>query len=134
LPENFLRPREATGNRVDFEVAEDVKVNGLVVIPKGAMAWGTIVDAKLKRRLGRAGKLDVRIDEVCLAVGTSSSPRFPAIQGQGTLRGIDWRHHRQWRSLFSCCTSIHPRQGRGHCQGRARNCLSPSEQNTYKSS
>ena len=45
-------------------MAEDVKVNGLVVIPKGAMAWGTIVDAKLKRRLGRAGKLDVRIDDV----------------------------------------------------------------------
>lgn len=29
---------ESTGNRVDFEVAEDVKVNGLVVIPKGEMA------------------------------------------------------------------------------------------------
>jgi hypothetical protein len=60
---------ESTGNRVDFEVAEDVKVNGLVVIPKGEMAWGTIVDAKPKRRLGRAGKLDVRIDEVRLADG-----------------------------------------------------------------
>ncbi len=44
-------------------MVEDVKVHGLVVIPKGEMAWGTIVDAKPKRRLGRAGKLDVRIDE-----------------------------------------------------------------------
>jgi len=43
-------------------------VHGLVVIPKGEMAWGTIVDAKPKRRLG-AGKLDVRIDEVRLAGG-----------------------------------------------------------------
>jgi len=50
-------------------VAEEVKVNGLVVIRKGEMAWGTIVDAKPKRRLGRAGKLDVRIDEVRLADG-----------------------------------------------------------------
>jgi hypothetical protein len=60
---------ESTGNRVDFEVGEDVKVKGTVVIPKGTMAWGTIVDAKPKRRLGRAGRLDVRIDEVRLADG-----------------------------------------------------------------
>ena len=44
-------------------------MNGLAVIPKGEMAWGTIVDAKPRRRLGRAGKLDVRIDEVRLADG-----------------------------------------------------------------
>jgi len=50
-------------------VAEEVKVHGLVVIPKGEMAWGTIVGAKPKRRLGRAGKLDVRIDEVRLVSG-----------------------------------------------------------------
>ena len=43
-------------------------MHGLVVIPKGETAWGTIVDAKPKRRLG-AGKLDVRIDEVRLAGG-----------------------------------------------------------------
>ncbi len=55
------------GNRVDFEVAEDIKVNDLVVISKGSMAWGTIVDAKPKRRLGRAGNLAVRVDEVRLA-------------------------------------------------------------------
>jgi len=61
--------KESAGNRVDFEVTEDVKVNGIVVIPKGGAAWGTILDAKPKRRLGRAGKLDVRIDEVRLADG-----------------------------------------------------------------
>ncbi len=69
LARELSSAKEATGNRVDFEVAEDVKVNGLVVIRKGEMAWGTIVDAKPKRRLGRAGKLDVRIDEVRLADG-----------------------------------------------------------------
>jgi hypothetical protein len=69
LARDLSSAKESTGNRVDFEVAEDVKVNGLVVIPKGEMAWGTIVDAKPKRRLGRAGKLDVRIDEVRLADG-----------------------------------------------------------------
>ena len=60
---------EAAGNRVDFDVAEDVKVNDVIVIPKGAKAWGTILNAKPKRRLGRAGQLDVRIDEVRLVDG-----------------------------------------------------------------
>src|SRR2546421_4093615 len=69
LARELSSAKEAVGNRVDFEVAEEVKVHGLVVIPKGEMAWGTIVGAKPKRRLGRAGKLDVRIDEVRLADG-----------------------------------------------------------------
>ena len=69
LARELSSAKEAPGNRVDFEVAEDIKVNGLAVIPKGEMAWGTIVDAKPRRRLGRAGKLDVRIDEVRLADG-----------------------------------------------------------------
>jgi hypothetical protein len=61
--------KESAGNRVDFLVEEDVKVNGIVVIPKGGTAWGTIVEAKPRRRLGRAGKIDVRIDEARLADG-----------------------------------------------------------------
>jgi len=46
------------------------------------MAWGTIADAKPKRRLGRAGKLDVRIDEVRLADALLSAlPRKPKARG-----------------------------------------------------
>src|SRR5262245_45099335 len=45
--------KESAGNRVDFDVAEEVKVNGIVVIPVGAKAWGTILNAKPKRRMGR---------------------------------------------------------------------------------
>ena len=75
LARELSSAKETTGNRVDFEVAEDVKVNGVLVIPKGEMAWGTIVDAKPRRRLGRAGKLDVRIDEVRLADGERASLR-----------------------------------------------------------
>ena len=69
LARELSSARESAGNRVDFVVVDDVKVNGIVVIPKGGTAWGTVVDAKPKRRLGRAGKLDVRIDEVRLADG-----------------------------------------------------------------
>ncbi|HXR33364.1 MAG TPA: PEGA domain-containing protein [Verrucomicrobiae bacterium] len=70
--------KESAGNRVDFEVTEDVKVKDAVVIPKGSLAMGTIVEAQARRRLGRAGKLDVRIEEVRLADG--SRARLRAMQ------------------------------------------------------
>ena len=60
---------DSTGDKVDLEVTEDVLIQDKNVIPKGGIAWGTIVVAEHKRRLGRAGKLDVRIDEVRLADG-----------------------------------------------------------------
>ena len=67
--------KESTGNRVDFEVSEEVKVNEVLVIPKGSAAFGTIVEAQSKRRLGRAGKLNVRIEEVRLADGSRAKLR-----------------------------------------------------------
>lgn len=70
--------KESTGNRVDFEVSEDIKVGDALVIPKGSMAVGTITEAQARRRLGRAGKLDVRIEEVRLTDG--SRARLRAMQ------------------------------------------------------
>jgi hypothetical protein len=52
---------------VDFDVLEEVKVNDLVVIPKGSVALGTVTEAQPKRRMGRGGKLNVNIDAVRLA-------------------------------------------------------------------
>jgi len=52
LARELSSAKESAGNRVDFAVAEDVKVKGVVVFPKGGMGWGTIVDAKPKRRMG----------------------------------------------------------------------------------
>lgn len=54
------------GEHVDFEVLEDVLVMGTVVIAKGSTASGTITDAQPKRRMGRAGKLDLTMDYVRL--------------------------------------------------------------------
>lgn len=62
-------------DRVDFVVLEDVKVAGLVVIPKGSVAWGTVTKAQAKRRVGRGGKLDVTIDSVRLADGDKAALR-----------------------------------------------------------
>jgi hypothetical protein len=55
--------------RVDFEVFEDVKVGGVVVIERGAMAIATVTEAHPKRRMGRAGKLHMNIDYVRLVSG-----------------------------------------------------------------
>ncbi len=66
---------EVTGNRVDFVVTEDVVVKGVVVIPKGSKAMGTVTQAQGKRRMGRAGKLDVTIEEVRLADGQRAKLR-----------------------------------------------------------
>jgi hypothetical protein len=55
------------GESVDFEVLEDVAANGIVVIPKGSIAIGTVTEAQPKRRMGRAGKLEIVLDYVRLA-------------------------------------------------------------------
>src|SRR5712664_1118402 len=54
---------------VDFEVLEDVKVHDVVVIPRGGIAWATVTEAQPKRRMGRAGKLNINIDNVRLTSG-----------------------------------------------------------------
>lgn len=57
------------GDTLDFEVLEDVQVNGVIVVPKGGIAWATVTEAESKRRMGRGGKLNVNIDAVRLADG-----------------------------------------------------------------
>jgi len=55
--------------KVDFEVLEDIKVGDVVVVKQGAMAIATVTEAQPKRRMGRAGKLNMNIDYVQLADG-----------------------------------------------------------------
>lgn len=57
------------GESVDFEVLEEVSVDGTIVIAKGATAIATVTHAQAKRRMGRAGKLNMNIDYVRLANG-----------------------------------------------------------------
>ena len=58
-----------TGDTLDFEVLEDVMAGDQIVIPMGGIAWGTVTEARPKRRMGRGGKLDVNIDSVRLSDG-----------------------------------------------------------------
>jgi hypothetical protein len=50
------------GDPLNFKVAEDVMVNGRIVIAKDTLAKGTVSSAKKSGRLGRGGSLGIRIE------------------------------------------------------------------------
>lgn len=41
------------GDTLDFEVLDDISVNGTLVIPKGGVAFATVTEAQAKRRMAR---------------------------------------------------------------------------------
>jgi len=69
LSRNLSSADAKTGDTIDFEVLDDVTVGDIPVIPRGAVAIGTVTDAEKKRRMARGGKLDVTIDYVRLVTG-----------------------------------------------------------------
>jgi hypothetical protein len=58
-----------TGETVDFEVLEEIKIGEAVVIPRGGVAIGTVTRGKPKGRMGRGGKLDITIDYARTSLG-----------------------------------------------------------------
>ena len=75
LNRNLSSADAKTGDNIDFEVLEEVKVNDVVVIPKGNIAIGTVTDAEHKKRMARGGKLNIEIDYVKLADGEKAAIR-----------------------------------------------------------
>ena len=63
------------GETVDFEILDDLKIDDLLLIPRGGTAIGTVTQAQSKRRMARGGKLDVNIDFVRLANGDKAALR-----------------------------------------------------------
>jgi hypothetical protein len=51
LTRNLSSGDATTGDRVDFEVLEDVKVKDVIVVPRGGLALATITEAQHKRRM-----------------------------------------------------------------------------------
>ena len=72
---------------VAFEVIEDVKVDGVVVIPRGAKAEGAVIDAKTARRMGRSGRVGVRLDWVFPAAGERLPLRAISARSDGSRAG-----------------------------------------------
>jgi len=73
LHENLSLGTNRANDPVDFEVVEDVKVGGLIVISRGAIATGTLTDAQPKGAGENAGKLHIAIDSVQLVDGKTAS-------------------------------------------------------------
>jgi hypothetical protein len=69
ITRNLSSADATTGDRVDFEVLDDVKMKDVILIPRGSIALGTVTQAQPKRRMARGGKLDVNIDDVKLSDG-----------------------------------------------------------------
>ena len=61
LSQSISSAEAKVGQEVPFEVVEDVKVDDVVVLPKGAVAIANVTEAEHKKSMGRAGKLNVAI-------------------------------------------------------------------------
>src|SRR5215469_2424173 len=75
ITRNLSSADATTGDRVDFEVLEDVKVKDVIVVPRGGLALATVTEAQAKRRMARGGKLNVNIDDVRLTDGEKAPLR-----------------------------------------------------------
>lgn len=69
-------------DRVDFEILDDLRIDGLLVIARGARASATITQAEPKTRMGRGGKLGVSLDSIPLSNGRQVAIRA-AKEGKG---------------------------------------------------
>src|SRR5258708_21241713 len=77
------------GDTLDFEVLDDVNLNGTLVIPKGGLAFATVTEAQAKRRMARGGKLDINIDYVKLVDSQKAALRaVKDVKGGGHTGGM----------------------------------------------
>ncbi len=58
-----------TGDRIEFEIVNDVVVEGVIVLRRGASATGVITASQASKTMGRAGRLSFTIDEIRLKNG-----------------------------------------------------------------
>ncbi|WP_404783369.1 hypothetical protein [Altericista sp. CCNU0014] len=72
---------------IEFEVAEDIAVQGVTVIARGTNAKGIIAEVKRAKMLGRKGKIAIVLKEVALVSGERVSLRSNQSQGGGLSAG-----------------------------------------------
>jgi hypothetical protein len=76
------------GEHIDFEVLDEIQVMGIPVIAKGATASATITAAEPKKRMGRAGKLDLTLDYVRLIDNEKAALTATAGGSGGSHTGV----------------------------------------------
>ena len=69
LGETISSADAQVGQTIELVVVDDIVVDGVCIVAHGANAWATVTSAQAKRRMGRAGHLDINIDKVRLADG-----------------------------------------------------------------
>jgi hypothetical protein len=69
LTQTISSARAHNGDRLAFQVIDDVTVDGFTVIRAGASAQGTVIAVRGKRPLGIGGKIILRLDSVELTTG-----------------------------------------------------------------
>jgi hypothetical protein len=77
------------GDVVELRVVEEVVVDGLAVIPRGATAVGIVTEVETKKRLGHGAKLGLTINFVHLSDSEKAPVRsFQDSSGSDTLAGV----------------------------------------------
>ncbi len=78
------------GDVIEFEVVDDVLVEGVPVLTKGAIASGVISEAEPKKRFGRGGRLVFSIKSVSLTDGEKATVRcYQEISGSSNTSSGD---------------------------------------------
>jgi hypothetical protein len=67
LSQTISSANAKVGQEIPFEVVEEIKVDDVAVLPKGAVAIGTVTECNPKKSMGRAGKLNLNISYARLA-------------------------------------------------------------------
>jgi len=78
------------GDRVPFRVTEDVRVGDLIVIHRGAEAWGVVTAVQPRARKGHAGTMNITIQSTQLLTGEPAPLRAEEhLKGVGRSMGSD---------------------------------------------
>jgi len=76
------------GDSVELVVVEDVLVDGLCLIPKGASASAIVTEAEPRKRMGKGGKLGLNVKSVRLADNEEAAARsFQETTGSSSTAG-----------------------------------------------
>jgi hypothetical protein len=75
LIQNLSSEEAKAGDSVDFEVLDDLVVDDMLVVARGAKATATITESEPKSWVARGGKLDINVDYVRLVNGDKIAVR-----------------------------------------------------------
>lgn len=78
VTEKLTSASATEGQRFDLVLDDDIRVDGEIIIPKGSKALGTVVSARKKGMMGKAGELNIQINYVLF-----NEQRIPLRASQG---------------------------------------------------